>query len=106
MRIDKHDWVKDVIEQAKSITKYIYNPSWVLNLMRKTAGNRELVRPAITRFATHILTLQSLISQEENLQKMFSCDEWISSKWARRQDAKETKRKLMVVQFGKKQQRL
>ena len=60
--IGKHDWVKDVIEQAKSITKFIYNHSWVLNLMRKNIANRELVRPAITRFATHFLTLQSLIS--------------------------------------------
>ena len=77
--IGKQDWVKDVIDQAKSITKYIYNHSWVLNLMRKNTGNMELVRLAITRFATHFLTLQSLISQEENLQKMFSCDEWISS---------------------------
>ena len=103
--IGKQDWVKDVIEQAKSITKYIYNHSWVLNLMRKNTRNMELVRPAITRFATHFLTLQSLISQEKNLQKMFSCDEWISSKWARREDAKETKKKLMIVHFGKKQQR-
>ena len=85
--IGKQDWVKDTIEQAKSIRKYIYNHSWVLNLMRKNAGNRELVQHAITRFATHFLTLQSLIFQEENLQKMFSCDEWISSKWARRKDA-------------------
>ena len=73
--IGKHDWVKDVIEHAKSITKYIYNHSWVLNLMRKNTRNMELVRLAITRFTTHFLTLQFLISQEENLQKMFSCDE-------------------------------
>ena len=73
--IGKQDWVKDVIEQAKSITKYIYNYSWVSNLMRKNTGDRELVRPSITRIATHFLTLQSLISQEENLQKMVSCDE-------------------------------
>ena len=63
--IGKQDWVKDVIEQAKSITKYIYNHSWVLNLMRKNTRNMELVRSAIMRFSTHFLTLQSLISQEE-----------------------------------------
>ena len=96
--IGKQDWVTNVVKHAKSITKYIYNHSWVLNLMKKNTGNRELVRPTIMRFTTHFLTLQSLISQEENLQKMFSCDEWISSKWARMLDA--------MVHFGKKKQRL
>ena len=62
----------------------------------------ELVRPAITRFGTHFLTLQSLISQEEDLQKMFSCDEWISSRWACSQDAKETKTKVNDSAFWKK----
>ena len=38
--IGKQDWVKDVVKHAKSITKYIYNHSWVLNLMRKTLAER------------------------------------------------------------------
>ena len=100
--IDKRDWVKNIVEHAKSITKHIYNHSGFLSLMRKNTGNMELVRPTITRFATHLLTLQSLISQEENLQKMFSYDEWISSKWARRQDAKETKKTVNDGTFWKK----
>ena len=33
---------------------------------------------------------------------MFSCDEWISSKWACRQDAKETKKKVNDSAFWKK----
>jgi hypothetical protein len=60
--IGKLDWVKKVVDHAKCITKYIYNHTWVLNLMRKNIGGKELVRPAITRFATNFLTLQSLIS--------------------------------------------
>jgi hypothetical protein len=60
--ISKQDWIKNNVGQAKCITKYIYNHSWVLNLMTKNTGGKELVRPAITRFATHFLTLQSLIS--------------------------------------------
>ena len=61
--IVKHEWIKNVVEHAKYITKYFYNHSWVLNLMRKHTGGKELVRPAITRFATHFLVLQSLLSQ-------------------------------------------
>ena len=100
--ICKQDWVKDVVEQAKRIIKYIYYHSWVLKLMRKNTGNRELVRPAIMIFATHFLTLQSLISQEHNLQKIFSCDEWNSAKWAHKQDAKDTKKKVNDCAFWKK----
>jgi hypothetical protein len=64
--IGKQDWIKNVVEHAKCVIKYIYNHSWVLNLMRKNTGGKELVRPAIMRFETHFLTLQSLISQAHN----------------------------------------
>ena len=80
--ICKQDWIKDTIEHAKSITKYIYNHDLVLSLMRRHTQDRELVRPAVTRFATHFLMLQSLLSQAQNLEKMFSSDEWNSSQWA------------------------
>lgn len=65
--IGKVEWVKNTVEHAKCITKYIYNHSWVLSLMRKNIGGKELVRPAITRFATHFLTLQCLNGQHKNL---------------------------------------
>eukprot|EP00253_Pinus_taeda_P032274 PITA_32274 len=55
--IGKVEWVKNIVEHANCITKYIYNHSWVLSLMWKNAGGKELVMPAITRFATHFLTL-------------------------------------------------
>ena len=100
--IGKQEWIKNTVEHAKSITKYIYNHSWVLNLMRKNTNGREIIRPAITRFATHFLTLQSMISQAKNLQKMFSCDEWNASQWARKQDGKDTKKKVNDATFWKK----
>ena len=77
--IGKQEWIKNTVEHAKSITKYIYNHSWVLNLMRKNKNGKEIIRLAITRFATHFLTLQSMVSQAKNLQKMFACDEWNAS---------------------------
>ena len=33
--IGKIEWVRKCVEQAKSITRYIYNHSWVLTLVRK-----------------------------------------------------------------------
>jgi hypothetical protein len=100
--IGKQEWIKNTIEHAKSITKYIYNHSWVLSLMRKNTQNRELLRPAITRFATHFLTLQSMASQSSNLQKMFASNEWNESQWARKPDGKDTKKKVNDPRFWRK----
>eukprot|EP00253_Pinus_taeda_P036330 PITA_36330 len=100
--IGKVEWVKNTIEHAKCITKYIYKHSWVLNPMRKNIGGKELVRPAIMRFATHFLTLQCLNGQHKNLQKMFSSNDWTESRWARRQDGKDTKQKVFDNYFWKR----
>ena len=48
--IGKISFVKDIVESSKSITKFIYNHTTVLSLMRRFTNNKELVRPAITRF--------------------------------------------------------
>ena len=45
--IGKLEWVQDVVQECKQITKYIYNHAWVLNLMREfTQG--ELSRRVVT----------------------------------------------------------
>jgi len=67
---------QDTISKAKTITNFIYRHCLVLNLMRKFTRGRELVRPAITRFATCFLTLKSIHEQKKELKNMFSSDEW------------------------------
>jgi len=66
--IGKIDWVKNTIDHAKIITKFIYNHTLIFSLMKKHAGGKDIIRPAITRFATHFLTLQSILSQHRNSQ--------------------------------------
>jgi hypothetical protein len=90
------------VEQGESITRYIYNHSWVLNLMRKNTDGRELVRSAITRFATNFLMLQSMIDQKANLRKMFSCDEWNASQWSKKAEGKEIVEKVYEKAFWKR----
>lgn len=68
--IGKLEWVQDVLQECKQITKYIYNHAWVLNLMREfTQG--ELSRPTVTLFATNFLSLQSLLYEYQALRRMF-----------------------------------
>ena len=100
--IDKIEWVKKCVEHEKSITKYIYNHSWVLSLMRKNTGGKELVRSTITRFATNFLSLQSIVDKKANLRKMFSCDEWNESQWSKRDEGKEVADKVFEKTFWKK----
>eukprot|EP00253_Pinus_taeda_P033372 PITA_33372 len=100
--IGKFDWVKNTVDHAKSITKLIYNHSWILSLMRRHTGGRDIIRPDITRFATHILTLQSMLSQHRNFQKIFSSEEWNQSQWSHKQDGRELKKKVNEEIFCRK----
>lgn len=80
--IGKLDWAKKVVDHAKCITN-IYNHTWLLNVRGKNTWGKELIKPTITRFATKFLTLHFLISEKDNLRKMFSFDEWTRSQRCR-----------------------
>eukprot|EP00253_Pinus_taeda_P021405 PITA_21405 len=56
--------------------------------MRKFTRNKELQRPAITRFATNFITLQSLLRCQFKLKQMFVSDDWRNCRYSRRQDRK------------------
>jgi hypothetical protein len=82
----KLPWIKEIIDSAWSVTKYIYNHTYVLSLIRQFTGNRELVRPAITRFATSFISLQSLLNSMLDLQRMFLSNEWVACVYSTKQD--------------------
>ncbi|KAL4620036.1 hypothetical protein ACB092_06G125300 [Castanea dentata] len=76
--------IDETIQKAKKITKFIYNHGKVLYLMRSDFTNgRDLVRPVITRFATEFLSLQCLTKFKKELRQMFTCDQWVESRYAR-----------------------
>ncbi|KAG6501921.1 hypothetical protein ZIOFF_041805 [Zingiber officinale] len=78
------DWVNRCILQAQSITRFIYNHSWVLDLMRKFTGGQDLVCSAITRSASNFLTLQSMLKHRTRLKHMFNSPDYSSSPYANR----------------------
>nr|XP_023915151.1 uncharacterized protein LOC112026694 [Quercus suber] len=82
--------VDEAIKKAKKITKFIYNHGVVLDLMRQDFTNgRELCRPAITRFATNFVSLQSMLRFRKELRQMFTCDKWLSCPHAKTAVGKE-----------------
>ncbi|XP_020698286.1 uncharacterized protein LOC110110965 [Dendrobium catenatum] len=64
---------KSTILKAKFFSKFIYNHSWVLSLMRKFT-DKEIIRPAVTRFATIYLTLQRFKELRQPLEAIFASE--------------------------------
>uniref|UniRef100_A0A7N2N0K5 BED-type domain-containing protein n=1 Tax=Quercus lobata TaxID=97700 RepID=A0A7N2N0K5_QUELO len=82
--------IDEAIKKAKKITKFIYNHGVVLDLMRQDFTNgRDLCRPAITRFATNFLSLQSMLRFKKEVRQMFTCDKWLSCPHAKTAVGKE-----------------
>ncbi|CAN6721791.1 unnamed protein product [Malus baccata var. baccata] len=76
--ISKMAWFDDTFKRARCISKQYTN-------------NSEILRPAVTRFATSFLTLQSLQKQKENLVALFASQEWLESTYAKSREAKLAK---------------
>lgn len=68
-------------------------------MMRHFTGHKNLLRPAKTRFATSFLTLSSIHKQRDNLRKMFTSEDWTSSKWAKEQAGKRAAQTVLMPSF-------
>ena len=68
-------------------------------MMRHFIGQRELLRPAKTRFATSFITLSRLHEQKNNLRKMFTSADWSKSKWAKEQKGKNVAKTVIIPSF-------
>jgi hypothetical protein len=95
----KTSFIKEVIDQARSIPKFIYNHIWFLSLMRRHTRNREFQHPTITRFATNFITLQNFLQCQFELKKMCVFDEWRDSTYSRKEDGKSIARLVYSESF-------
>lgn len=62
--------LEEVNGALSQITKYTYNHCFTLYLMRQNTGGREILCPALTRFATNFIALQSILSHKDALRSM------------------------------------
>ena len=86
--IGKIPRIAKTLERVIQLTGYIYNHGGVLNMMREYTKQRELVRAGKTRFCTSYLTIKSISKQKHNLRAMFTFEEWVRSRWAKKANAK------------------
>ena len=54
--------------------------------MREFTKDKKIIRPAVMRFSTTYLTLQSIYKQKENLVAMFSSQKWDEGPFARHRE--------------------
>ncbi|XP_020082516.1 uncharacterized protein LOC109706122 [Ananas comosus] len=97
--IGKMPEVHRTVKRATTLSSFIYARTGVVNMMRRFTAQRELLRPAVTRFATAFLTLQRLHKQKSNFRKMFTSDDWTKSKWAKEQAGKNATSIVLMPTF-------
>ncbi|KAH9310967.1 hypothetical protein KI387_026002, partial [Taxus chinensis] len=104
--IGKLSWVKNVVEDTRNITKFIYNHTWVLNLMREHTNGKELVRSGVTRFATNFITLQSIATSLTSLKQMFVSTRWLESPYAKKTKAERVVKTVFDDMFAKQMEEI
>ncbi|XP_019427167.1 PREDICTED: uncharacterized protein LOC109335489 [Lupinus angustifolius] len=99
--IKKLHRIKMTIKRAISIVGFIYVHSSTLSLMRHFTKKRELMKHAVTRFATSYLSLERLYEEKANLRKMFVSDEWTTNKLSKETKGKEVTKLVLMPSFWK-----
>ncbi|XP_011085038.1 uncharacterized protein LOC105167143 isoform X2 [Sesamum indicum] len=78
--------VKMILDQAKSISRYTYSNSVVLNMMRRYTFGVDLVDLGTTRSSTDFMTLKRMVNIRHNLQSMITSEEWMESPYSKKSE--------------------
>ncbi|XP_021656850.2 uncharacterized protein LOC110647363 [Hevea brasiliensis] len=97
--IGKMTNIYNTIKRAVTLNGYICVRPGVANTLRHFTSERDLIRPAVTRFATAFLTLQRIHKHKTNLKKMFTSEEWTKSEWAKEPAGKKVSSIVMMPTF-------
>ncbi|CAH1438746.1 unnamed protein product [Lactuca virosa] len=73
--------LKKTLDKAIAVNTYIYNRTLLLNMLRDFTGQRDMIRPTKTRFATALLTLNCFRSHKASLKKLFTSEAWNKSRF-------------------------
>ncbi|CAL8116536.1 unnamed protein product [Prunus armeniaca] len=96
--IGKQESVANVINNARKLTNYIYNHSWLLAQMRIFCQG-DLVRPGATRFATNYITINSILNKKAGLKQLFTSEEWYNSRFSESEEGKRIESRVLDHRF-------
>jgi hypothetical protein len=86
------------INNAKKVCRFIYKHGRVLDQMREKIGG-DLVRPAVTRFATSFLTLASMHRHRNGLRSLFVSDDWNNNSLSRSSEGRQVVNIVLSMPF-------
>jgi len=89
------------INWAKKLSRFIYKHGRLLDLMRDKIGG-DLVRPAVTRFATSYLTLASMHQHKNGLKTLFVSDEWQANTLSKSAEGQQCQKIALSLPFWNK----
>jgi len=91
---------KTCINNARKVSRFIYKHGRLIDQMREKIGG-DLVRPAVTRFATSFLTLASMHRNRNGLRNLFVSDEWHNTKFSNTTEGKQVEHIVLSMPFWK-----
>ncbi|XP_066365495.1 uncharacterized protein [Miscanthus floridulus] len=90
-----------VINSSKNVSRFLYKHGRILDLMRQKIGG-DLVRPAVTRFATSYLTLASMYKNKQGLRNLVVSEEWHNNSMSKSVEGKRVENIILSVPFWTK----
>ncbi|XP_057760023.1 uncharacterized protein LOC130980349 [Arachis stenosperma] len=97
--IRKLPLIQKTIKTAISLVSFIYSHSSTLAMLRSFTNGKELVRHAVTRFATSFFSLERLYEEKGNLRRMFTSDEWAKNKLSKEAKGREATKIVIMPSF-------
>ncbi|CAD6225790.1 unnamed protein product [Miscanthus lutarioriparius] len=89
------------INMAKKVCRFMYKHGRILDLMRDKIGG-DLVRPAITRFATSFLTLASMHKNKTGLRNLVVSEEWQATNFSSTTEGRQVENIILSMPFWNK----
>lgn len=81
-KLGTNGFVQNIFKKAKTITRFVHGNVSVLRLLRDQTSVHDLVKPSRIRSIIPFLTLEKMIFEKSNLEKLFLSSAWKSSNWA------------------------
>ncbi|KAK8953801.1 hypothetical protein KSP39_PZI002952 [Platanthera zijinensis] len=100
--IGKLKSIKSVISLGRQLSIFIYGHIISLDMFRESTKNldsHELIRPGVTRFATAILSLESILEKKNQLRGLFTSTKWAATKLVSSAGGKQAAMIVMSARF-------
>ncbi|MED6151095.1 hypothetical protein PIB30_116683 [Stylosanthes scabra] len=83
------EWISIVIEQARSVTRFVYNSSAVLSMVRRYTLGNDIVDHTFSHSSTNFSTIKRFVDLKQKLQAMVTSQEWMDCPYSKKTEGLE-----------------